>query len=105
MLVQQVRSGDTSGAVADVRSWLWSENQFCGLTANFAEDFTPELSDLNFRAEVLDDSLAKKVFDPDGLDVRDATYLDRLRRIWEAGFENGFVAGSPLRVSRRISSG
>lgn len=95
MLVQQVRSGDTSGAVADVRSWLWSENQFCGLTANFADDFTPELSELELRAEPLDDSLAKKVFDSDGLDARDATYLDRRRRIWEAGFENGFVAVTP----------
>lgn len=95
MLARQVRNGDAKGAVADIRSWMWSENQYCGLTRVFADSFEPKPANVELRAAELDATLAAKVFDFTGLDERDATFLDRRRRIWEAGFDNGFVALAP----------
>ncbi len=92
MLVQQVKNGDAKGALGDVRSWVWSENQYCGLSRTFADDFTPAPANVKLHAEPLDDALAAKVFDFDGLGERDATYLERRKRIWDAGFDGGFVA-------------
>ncbi len=95
MLVQQIKNGDASGALADVRSWMWSENQYCGLTRNFADPFTPASANVALRAVPLDATIAPKVFNFEGLGERDATYLERRKRIWEAGFDGGFVALGP----------
>lgn len=95
MLGRQIKNGDTKGAAADVRQWLWSEQEYVGLTRTLSQTFEPSPANVSLRAELMDESLAAKVFDFSNLGERDATYLGRRRRFYDAGFENGFVAVTP----------
>ncbi len=95
MLAKQLQNGDIKGVRSDIGQWMWSENYYCGLQRGRDTEFTPAPANVELAARPLDDELAPKVFDFNGLGERDATYLERRKRIWEAGFENGFVAVDP----------
>ena len=95
MLAKQLKNGDIKGVRGDIEQWMWSENYYCGLLRERDKEFTPTSANVSLTARPLDDELAPKVFNFDGLGERDATYLERRRRIWEAGFKNGFVAVDP----------
>lgn len=95
MLVKQLQNGDFKGVRGDLEQWMWSENYYCGLLRERDKQFTPAPADVELTARLLDDELAPKVFDFEGLGERDCTYLERRCRIWEAGFHNGFVAVDP----------
>lgn len=95
MLAKQLQNGDIKGVRGDLEQWMWSENYYCGLRRERSRGFTPKPADVELTARPLDEELAPKVFNFDGMGERDATYLERRRRIWEAGFQNGFVAVDP----------
>ncbi len=92
LLAKQIKNGDVAGVRADLQQWMWSENYYCGLRRDFSVPFQPEKADVELTAVPLTKELAPTVFSTSDLPERDATYLERRRKIWDAGFANGFVA-------------
>ena len=93
VLAQQVGRGDLSGAAGDVKGWVKSETVSYGFRHEFTQTYgTPSPSEVPLYIVPLDDSIAPKVFDVDGLNDRNRALLERRRAIWEAGFEGGHVA-------------
>lgn len=94
MLGEQAKNRDVSGIKKDVQTWLWSEQRYCGLRRDLTKPYEPPAADVELRAVPIEE-VADKVFGVEGLSERDATYLERRRRIFDAGFKNGFVAVAP----------
>lgn len=96
MLVHEVRSGDADRAVADLRRWAWSEAEAVGFRFDArAEHVAPPPALVDLVARPLDDQLAERVFDFEGLGSADRLYLERRQNIHRSGLPGGWVAVDP----------
>ena len=91
MLGEQAKNGDVAGIKKDIGNWMWSEQRYCGLRRDLTKPYEPPKADIALHAVPIEE-VADKVFGVQGLSERDETYLERRRRIFEAGFKGGFVA-------------
>ncbi len=91
VLTDQARSGDWSGAAADLRRWIRSDTVSAQMRRDFSVPFEPKPAEVALTAVPLDDDLARKLFDVD-VSPQDRVYLERRRSFWETGFDGGFVA-------------
>lgn len=102
MLVDQLVSGGRDEVIADLRRWAWSENHSVGFRRDLLVEPDPPKSLIPLAAVPIDEQLAKRIFEVDGLSPIDQLYLDRRRNIYNAGFDGGWCAvdaeGNPAYV-------
>lgn len=106
MLISQVRSGGVQDAKADLARWAWSENHAIGLRRELAVEPSPPPSKVPLSVRPIDETIAPRIFDVEGLSPIDRHYLERRRNIYDAGFRGGWCtvddAGEPAYVQWMI---
>lgn len=95
MLIDQIRSGGTDEALVDLRRWVSSETHAIGFKRELAIQPNPPHALVALTAQSIDEGLAPRIFDVDGLSPIDQLYLDRRKNMFVAGFRGGWCAVDP----------
>lgn len=96
VVAEQVRAGEIDNVKADISGWINSSTDSVGLRRDFTKTYDRHTkADVPLTAVALDETIAKVLFDTDGLKDRDKQFLDRRRQIWDEGFKGAYVAVDP----------
>lgn len=86
------RSGGLRPLSSDLRRWAWSDDLAVGMERDLTVPHTPPSATVSFEIVPLDDQLAERLFDKEGLDAEALRDMEARRRLWEDGIPGAFVA-------------
>ncbi len=96
VLADQVKAGELDNVKADIAGWMNSSTESVGFRRDFTKTYNRHTkADIALTAVALNDALAERTFNTDGMKDRDKQFLDRRRAIWEEGFQGAYVAVDP----------
>jgi hypothetical protein len=90
----------------DLRRWVWSDDVALGLKRDLTRPHAPPPARVALDILPLDDELARRLFDQQGLDPESLLDMEARRRMWEDQIPKAFVAvddtGDPCYVQWAI---
>lgn len=87
-----VASGEVRPVLTDLVRWTWSQERAVGMERDLTRAHEAPPARVPIEVAQLDDTLAKRLFDEEGLDQDSTLDMMARRRFWEDGIPGAYVA-------------